>query len=355
MRGRPAGAWRSWTWTSAASPPSGSGRGAATPWRSCWRASAISGRRRSAWTSSFAESDRGGEDGEPDAALAKTLRDGRVVLGYAMRFDGEREAGQACAPPPLGLSIVEAGGQEDDPFFRATGALCSLPELTEAAGAQGFLNAAPDSDGILRRVPLLVRYGEGTYPSLGLATVAAMTGTRDVALRSENANTSTLTLDGHRIALDGKSNLLVRYRGKKRTFRYVSAADVMQNRVRPGTFKDTLVMVGTTALGTREVVATPLDTLFVGVEVQATVADNLLQHDGLARPEHGVAIETQLVLVLGVLATLLVRRIGAAWAHGRRRGGHRGAVGGRRRPAVVCTAPTSRRCIPRWASASRWR
>ena len=261
----------------------------------------------------FPESDRGGEDGEPDAALAKTLRDGRVVLGYAMRFDGERDAGPACAPPPLGLSIVQTDGGEDDPFFNATGAVCSLPELTEAAGAQGFLNAAPDSDGILRRVPLLVRFGEGTYPSLGLATVAAMTGTRDVALRSENANTSTLTLDGHRIALDGKSNLLVRYRGKKHTFRYVSAADVMQNRVVPGTFKDTLVMVGTTALGTREVVATPLDTLFVGVEVQATVADNLLRHDGLARPEHGVAIETQLVLVLGFLATLLVRRIGAAW------------------------------------------
>jgi len=262
----------------------------------------------------FAESDRrGGEDSKPDAALARTLREGGVVLGYAMRFDGEPDAGAACAPPPLGLSIVQAGSADDDPFFRATGAVCSLPELTEAAGAQGFLNAAPDSDGILRRVPLLLQFGEGTYPSLALATVAAMTGTRDVALRIENANTSTLALNGHDIPLDGKSNLLVRYRGKKRMFRYVSAADVMQGRVPPGTFRDTLVMVGTTALGTREVVATPLDTLFAGVEVQATVADNLLQYDGFSRPEHGVAIETQLVLVFGVLATLLVRRIGAAW------------------------------------------
>jgi adenylate cyclase len=140
-----------------------------------------------------------------------------------------------------------------------------------------------------------------------------MTGTRNVTLQAGNANSSALLLDGHRIALDGRSNLLVRYRGKKHTFRYVSAADVMQGRVPAGAFEHTLVMVGTTALGTREVVATPLDTLFAGVEVQATVADNLLQHDGFARPEHGIAIETQLVLVLGVLATLLVRRIGTAW------------------------------------------
>jgi len=263
----------------------------------------------------FAESDRrGGEDDQPDAALARTLREGRVVLGYAMRFDGEPD-GQTCAPPPLGLSIAQADGG-DEPVFGATGAICSLPELTAAAGAQGFLNAAPDSDGILRRVPLLLRLGDSTYPSLALATVAAMTGTKNVTLRVENGNATTLALNGRDVPLDGKSNLLVRYRGKKQAFRYVSAADVMQNRVPPGAFADTLVMVGTTALGTREVVATPLDTLFVGVEVQATVADNLLQRDFFGRPPHAVVIETLLVLLLGMAATLVVRRLGGTWGSG---------------------------------------
>jgi len=263
----------------------------------------------------FAESDRrGGEDDEPDAALARTVREGRVVLGYAMRFDGEPDAG-GCAPPPLGLSIAQTDASEE-PVFRASGAICSLPELTAAAGSQGFLNAAPDSDGILRRVPLLVRLGESTYPSLALATVAAMSGTRNVTLRAENGNANMLAIDGHEVPLDGKSNLLVRYRGKKHAFRYVSAADVMQGRVPSGAFADTLVMVGTTALGTREVVATPLDTLFVGVEVQATVADNLLQRDFFGRPQHAVAIETLLVLLLGVAGALLVRRIGGPMGSG---------------------------------------
>ena len=264
----------------------------------------------------FAEPDRGaGEDRHPDAALAQTLRDGRVVLGYALRFDGEPdqpELGNACAPNSLGLAVVQSRG-DDDPYFNATGAVCSLPELTAAAGAQGFLNAAPDSDGILRRAPLLLRFGEGTYPSLALATVAALTGTRDVSLRVEDANTTTLAVNGQRVPLDGKSNLLVRYRGRKHTFPYVSAADIMQGRVAPGTFAGKLVMVGTTALGTREVVATPLDTLFAGVEVQATIADNLLQGDFIGRPEHATGLEALAVLVLGVLATLLVRRAGSTW------------------------------------------
>ena len=60
------------------------------------------------------------------------------------------------------------------------------------------------------------------------------------------------------------------------------------------------MFVGTTALGTREVVATPLDTLFAGVEVQATVADNLLEQDFIRRSALGTILEGLVVLVLGI-------------------------------------------------------
>ena len=50
-----------------------------------------------------------------------------------------------------------------------------------------------------------------------------------------------------------------------------SAADVLSGAAPARMLRDKIVFVGTTALGTREVVATPLDTLFAGVEVQATI------------------------------------------------------------------------------------
>jgi adenylate cyclase len=201
--------------------------------------------------------------------------------------------------------------------------------LTSAAGASGFLNAAPDPDGLLRRAPLLIELDGRVYPSLGLAAVAAMRDVRDVTLYVANVNASSLVLspgDGDVAApshgagterrvvpLDGKSNLLLRYRGPKRTFTYVSAADVLGGRVTPGAFAGKLVLVGTTALGTREVVSTPLDTLFTGVEVQATIADNLLQGDFIRRPASGAAIETLVLLLLGLATTALVARAGSAW------------------------------------------
>ena len=80
----------------------------------------------------------------------------------------------------------------------------------------------------------------------------------------------------------------------------MSAADVLNGRVPAGALRDKIVFVGTTALGTREVVATPLDTLFAGVEVQATVADNLLEQDFIRRPQLGTMLESQVVLALGI-------------------------------------------------------
>ena len=270
----------------------------------------------------FAERDRyEGTDLSPDAALADALRPGRVFIGYGMTFEQPGTGAGPCIQHPLPLAVLQRDeGTSGSPFFEATGVICSLPTLAEAAGASGFLNAAPDPDGLLRRAPLLMELEGRIYPSLGLAAVTAVQRSRDVTLHVTHANASTLVASESSnpdsewtVPLDARSNLLLRYRGRKRTFDYVSAVDVLTNRVGSETFRDKLVLVGTTALGTREVVSTPHDTLFTGVEVQATIADNLLQRDFISRPSFGVAIEALAVLVLGVVSTLFVSRFGLTW------------------------------------------
>ena len=138
---------------------------------------------------------------------------------------------------------------------------------------------------------------------------------RAPATRRSGSPTSTpahLILDDRIVPVDGKSNLLVAvsreeadvplFVGSRRAQRSVAAWQRC---------KDKIVFVGTTALGTREVVATPLDTLFAGVEVQATVADNLLRA-GLHPAPRGSAstLESQIALVLGVALALIVARAG---------------------------------------------
>ena len=264
------------------------------------------------------------EKATPDAALAESLRPGRVVLGYGLTFDAGGRAASACVLHPFGLAMLRAqedAAQEETPLFRATGAVCNLAALAQAAGASGFMNAAPDSDGILRRVPLLLEFDGRVYPSLGVAAVAKATDVRNVALRLINVNAASLILDNRIVPLDGKSNLLLRFRGRRRTFQYVSAADVLGGQVPDGALRDKIVFVGTDALGTLEVVSTPLDTLFAGVEVQATVADNLLQQDFVHRPQLGTTLESVAALGIGLVVSLLIAGVGLSW------GALAGAVG----------------------------
>ena len=229
------------------------------------------------------------------------------MLGHAMRFDNAAFDPSACVLHPVAPAHLQSGDETGDAwYFHATGVVCNLPVLAQAAGASGFMNAAPDEDGILRRVPLLIELDGRIYPSLALAATMAATGARDLVLRIANVNTASLIVDHQVVPVDGRANVLLRYRGTKQTFPYISAADVLSGRVPAGTLQDKIVFVGTTALGTREVVATPLDTLFAGVEVQATVADNLLQQDFNSRSELGTILEGMVAVVLGLAVTFLV-------------------------------------------------
>jgi HD-GYP domain-containing protein (c-di-GMP phosphodiesterase class II) len=250
----------------------------------------------------------------PDASFADALGPGRVVLGYALTFEQPMNAESPCVLHPLNVAIIQPPDESNhSPLFRASGAICSLPVLARAAGASGFLNAATDADGILRRAPLLIDLDGRVYPGLALAAVAAATGTRTIALRITNVNAAALSLDSRSVPLDGKGNLLLRYRGSRKQFRYVSAADVLEGKVRSDIFSGKLVFVGATALGTGDVVATPFDTQFTGVELHATVADNLLQEDFIRRSAHAAAIEAQAALLAGLAVGVLGARMGLAW------------------------------------------
>jgi adenylate cyclase len=277
----------------------------------------------------FAESDRHDTSGEnpdersagaPDRALAATLRDSGAVLGYGFTFDPGGASTLPCVLPSLPLALVQPPGeQSDEAFFHATGAVCNLPVLARAATRAGFLNAAPDADGILRRAPLLAELDGRVYPSLALAAYAAAMGADHSTLTVSTVNASTLTIADLSVPLDGRSNLLLGFRGKKHTFPYYSAVDVLNGAV-GNALRGNIVLVGTTALGTREVVATPLDTQFVGVEVQATEIDDLLQRDVVHRSILGTSVDMLFAVLAGACVAALVAGSGVT-------GGLIGAVG----------------------------
>jgi HD-GYP domain-containing protein (c-di-GMP phosphodiesterase class II) len=262
----------------------------------------------------MAEPDRFEESA--DTALADAIGRGRVVLGYAMTFAGDSRASETCASRPLAIVVTQSDAATDGvPLFRATGSICNLTPLERAAKASGFLNAVPDADGILRRVPLIMVQDGRMYPSLALAAVMSTTGAEARALRLRSG-AGSLTLGDQIVPVDDRGNMLLRYRGRKDAFPHVSARDVLQHRTPHTAFQGKLVFIGATALGVRDAVTTPLDTLVAGVDVQASAAEDLLQRDFVSRPDEAVAFEVMAVLVATLAATVAASRRGLAWAAG---------------------------------------
>ncbi len=104
------------------------------------------------------------------AFRAALQRSGKVVLGTYFDFDSDAEGEHAIPPADfrehrvkglryLGGAVPQAVGL---PVPVATGVHAVVPELAEAARSYGHLNIVPSGDGIIRWMPLVVRY-QGDY------------------------------------------------------------------------------------------------------------------------------------------------------------------------------------------------
>jgi len=250
-----------------------------------------------------------------DQRLADALSKGDVVLGYQFLFETE-SGSDNCLLHPLQVHKRGHDGANGDspPFIQARSVSCNLNTLSEAAAGSGFFNVSPDSDGILRRVPLIIEHRGKVYPSLALATLMQAQGIKDVLLETDNGSAEFIYLNKTAIPLTSKGSMLIRFRGKGRSFNYISAADILSNRIPKEKIDGNIVFVGTSASGMKELKSTPFDPVFPGVEVHATVVDNILKKDFLSRPKWGPGLESLLTLAFGLLSTITLAWTGAGWS-----------------------------------------
>jgi len=246
-----------------------------------------------------------------DRVLAHTLAEGRVVMAYAFTFDAAGKAESSCVLHPVTPVLVEGSeGSPADRLFHASDVVCSLAAFNQSAGASGYINASPDRDGLLRRIPLLAEYKGQIYPSLALAATLKAAGDRSLVLTGLAGNRARLGTDKRSVPLDERGTFLIRFRGRRGTYRHIPASDILRGRATPGMLEGQIVFVGATALGVQDVVPTTFDTKMWGIEVHASAADALLQGDFVFSPASWRAYEIVATLGLGLAATAVVALAG---------------------------------------------
>ncbi len=247
---------------------------------------------------------------DSDQRFARSLHDKDVVLGYIFHRESIEPVG--LLPRPLQLDNKK---QILNTTMLSMGSYtANLPVLQKAARYAGFFSIGTDPDGIIRRVPLVIRYKNEIYPSLALETVRLFQLVDKVQIFTERIGsaeniTGISLLPGQIIRTDGEGRAIIPFRGPFKSFPYISATDVLNNNYAPGTFENTIVLVGTTAEGLFDLRAVPMQSVYPGVEVHANLIAGMLDNRFPVEPPWARGANFILMLFSGIVVVMVLPMI----------------------------------------------
>ncbi|WP_158499976.1 CHASE2 domain-containing protein [Stenotrophomonas pictorum] len=244
-----------------------------------------------------------------DALFAATIVRHPVVMGVAPAD----EVGRELPPPLAGLSFAGTDPRQYLPAVR--GGLSNLPVLTAAASGLGSFSFPPAHDNIIRSMPLVTAAAGQLYPGLGVEALRVAQGASGLVLRSTDASGErgggplalmSVKVGALELPASGHGHLRLHYSGMPH-MSVIPAWQLLQSDAArlAAKVEGRIVLVGTSAIGLRDIVATPLASAAPGVNVHAELIDQALNQQFLQRPDWARGAEV-LVAVLGTLLLLLV-------------------------------------------------
>jgi adenylate cyclase len=231
-----------------------------------------------------------------DQIFADAMQRSRVVLGETALASVTSEFDSTL--PVTGFAM---GGEDPTPFlFEFPGLLRNIRILETTAAGRGLITIKPERDGIIRRVPMLLRAQGAIMPSLSFEILRVATRTPTIIIRSERAGIKSVAVRGLKIPTDRNGQLWVHFARHDPSI-FVSAADVLDGTVAREKIANRLVLIGTSAVGLYDIKTTPVDPAVPGVEVHAQVLESALTDALLSQPDYAVGVELLTAFVLGLL------------------------------------------------------
>lgn len=212
----------------------------------------------------------------------------------AMNLDNQPE--DLRVPPELPDKLMYTISQDAVNFMEYSNCRIILQGIIDATSNIGMINVSRSDDGVLRTMPLILKYQNKYYPQLGLIVGEHATG-KD--------------FNNKPIYIDGNGGVILNWYGPAGTFENIPLYKILKALDGKGEFNydfsNKVVYFGATAASLFDIKTVPVDKVFPGVEVQATYVNNLMDQTFIHRPIS--VTNTITIIILTVLTILCVLKL----------------------------------------------
>ena len=238
----------------------------------------------------FSEPDRFGQD----EYFAGSLTGGGTVIAQTGTTQTNKNA--------VKRGVAKIG----DPMpwlYEWPGMLGPIEILGMNAGGVGVINTAPEIDGVVRRVPLIMKVGDQTYPSMGMEAIRVATGDPSYQIKTEQGGIRFMRVPKYKpIQTDPFGRIWLRW---NKQFQTTSASGTIEDYKK---FAGKWVIIALTAEGLANIVATPKGEMYSHMPVALTT-QTMIDGDNLIRLPEATFYEFVTALGIGLLLILVANKL----------------------------------------------
>ncbi len=262
-----------------------------------------------------------------DLALANAIKDSKakVILAYyfhkskgTLGYDiGQEEIESRTAriiSSVYPMLKYEKSNLKYDPFIfvaRQYAPEVNLEILSQVITNSGYINEEPDSDGVVRKSPMVMKFGEDAFTPFAVQCAWQYLDNPNLILRLAEYGIQGVEIGDIYVPTDEAGQMLINYIGPPGTFPQYSITDILNDNFEKGTFKDKIVMVGSIATGAHDLRNTPFSGQHPGMDVHATIIDNILSNDFISKTAWARLFDFMVIIILVILIGIIIPRAGA--------------------------------------------
>ena len=184
----------------------------------------------------------------------------------------------------------------------------SLEQLEKSVKGLGSISFLDQTDGIIRSLPLIVRFKNKLYPTMGLEMIRVGSNQKNLYVEMNEVGINRISSRPYKISSDPNGIIWIRYKNSLKN-QYISASSVFDGKFTEERFKNKYVLIGASAQGLFDLVKNPLGVTIPGVEVHANVIENILDQSYLIRNPNTYIFELLFSILIACITFFVSQRI----------------------------------------------